>query len=140
MSAAADLLSHSSYDPAKYKREWLKVKAIRSSILSYGEYPEACSRVLSIALNHKEIAFIMAVTSAILPKNMPIQLPDMNKRKIFSHATSVGNKQKQIEYRNTFFISNIVSIVSSPSEKADQKEVHAIKDLLQFIMSSAYFQ
>ena len=69
---------------------------------------------------------------------MPIQLPDMNKRKIFSHAKSVGNKRKKIEDRKTFVISNIVSIVSSPSKKADQNEVHAIKNLIQYSMSSAY--
>ena len=67
-----------------------------------------------------------------------MQLPDMNKRKILSHATSLGNKQKQTEDRNTFFISNIVSIVSSTAKKADQKEVHTIKDLLQSSMSSEY--
>ena len=55
-----------------------------------------------------------------------------------SRATSVGNKQKQTEDGKTFVISNIVSIVSSPSQKADQNEVHAIKDLFQCIMSSAY--
>ena len=70
----------------------------------------------------------MAVNGAILPKI------------ILSHATSVGNKQKQTEDRKTFVISNIVSIVSSPSEKADQNEVHAIKDLLQCILSNAYCQ
>ena len=32
--AAADLLSHSSYDSAKYKRAWIKAKLIHSSILS----------------------------------------------------------------------------------------------------------
>ena len=41
----------------------------------------------------------MAATGAIFPKNMPIQLPDMNKRKKWSLETSVGNKQKQIEGR-----------------------------------------
>ena len=70
---------------------------------------------------------------------MPMQLPDMNKRKILSHATSVGNKQNQTE-DGIFFISNIVSIVSSPSKKLYQNEVHAIKDLLQCSMSSAYCQ
>ena len=67
-----------------------------------------------------------------------MQLPDMNKRKILSHATSVGNKRKQIEDEKHFVISNIVSIVSSPSKKADKNEVHAIKDLLQWSISSAY--
>ena len=85
--AAADLSSRSSSDSARYKRAWLKKKVIRSSILFAGECPDACVRLLSIALNQKKIAPIIEVTSAILPKNMPIQLHDMNKRKILSHAT-----------------------------------------------------
>ena len=63
-----DFSSRSSCDSAKYKRAWLKAKVIRYSILSAGECPDSCSRELSIALNHKEIASIMAVTSANLPK------------------------------------------------------------------------
>ena len=55
-----------------------------------------------------------------------------------SHATSIGNKQKQTEDGKTFVISNIVSIVSSLPKKADQNEVHAIKDLLQCSRSSEY--
>ena len=66
--AAAELSSHSSYDSSKYIRSWLKVKVIRSSILSAGECPDVCSRELSIALNHKAIAPNMAVTGAISPK------------------------------------------------------------------------
>ena len=57
-----------------------------------------------------------------------------------SHATSVGNKRKQTEYRKTFVISNIVSIVSYPSKKTDQNEVNEIQDLLQCSSSSAYRQ
>ena len=64
----------------------------------------------------------------------------MNKRKKLSHATSGGNKLKLTEYRKTFVISNIVSIVSSPSRKSDKNEIHAIKDLLQCSMSSSYFR
>ena len=60
----------------------------------------------------------MAVTGAISQKNMPMQLPDMNKK--LSHATSVGNRRKQTEDRKTFVIYNIVFIVSSSSKKADQ--------------------
>ena len=67
-----------------------------------------------------------------------MQLPDMNKRKILSRATSVGNKQKQTEDRKTPVVSNIVSIVSFQSKKADQNEVHPIKDLLQCSSSSVY--
>ena len=57
-----------------------------------------------------------------------------------SHATSVGNKRKQIEDRKTFVISNIVSIVTSPSKKTDHNEVIAIQDLLQCRRSSAHSQ
>ena len=71
---------------------------------------------------------------------MPMQLSDMNKRKQLSHTTSVGKIQKQTEDRNVFVISNIVSIVLSPSNKTNQNEVQAIKDLLQCSMSSAYCQ
>ena len=42
-------------------------------------------------------------------------------KKKMSHETSIGNKQNQTEDRKTFVISNIVSIVSSTSKKADQK-------------------
>ena len=66
--AVADLSSCSSSDSAKYKRAWIKAKVIRYFILSSGEYTDACSRELSIALNHKEIASIMMVNGAILPK------------------------------------------------------------------------
>ena len=68
MFVAADLSSCSSYDSDKYKREWLKIKVIRSSVLFSVECPDTCSRALYIALNHKEIAPIMAVTGAIFPK------------------------------------------------------------------------
>ena len=66
--AAADLSSQSSYDTVKYKRAWYRAKGIISSILSSGESPDAHSRAFSIALNNREIAFIMAVTGTILPK------------------------------------------------------------------------
>ena len=51
--AAADVSSQSSYDTVKYKRSWLKAKLIRSSILSSGGCQYACSRELSIEMNHK---------------------------------------------------------------------------------------
>ena len=51
--AAADLSSQSSYDTDKYKRSWHRTKGIRSSVLSSGESPDAQSRALSIALNHR---------------------------------------------------------------------------------------
>ena len=50
---AADLLSQSSSDSAKYKRACHKAKVIRSYILYDGQIPDACSRELSIVLNHK---------------------------------------------------------------------------------------
>ena len=66
--AAADLSSQSSYDTVKYKRAWHREKGISSSSLSSGESLDARSRALSIALNHREIASIIAVTGTILPK------------------------------------------------------------------------
>ena len=51
--AAADLSSHSSYDTFKYKRAWYRAKGVRFYILSSGESPDAQSRALSIALNHR---------------------------------------------------------------------------------------
>ena len=51
--AATELLSHSSSDSAKYKRVRIKAKVIRSYILSAGEFPDVCSRVLSIVTNNK---------------------------------------------------------------------------------------
>ena len=42
----SDLSFYSSSDSNKYKRSWLKAKVIRSSILSDGECPDACSSAL----------------------------------------------------------------------------------------------
>ena len=56
----------------------------------------------------------MAVTGAISPKKYANAITRHEQKKILSHATSVGNKQKQTEDRKDFVISNIVSIVSSP--------------------------
>ena len=86
---------------------------------------------MSIALNHREIAPIMAVTGTILPKlyaNLITQ--HEQKKKILSHATSIGNKRKQTEDRKTFVVSNIMSIVTYPSKKTDHNEANAIRDLL----------
>ena len=83
----------------------------------------------------------MAVTGTIFPKQYANAITrHEQKKKMLSHATSVGNKQKQIEDRFFFVISNIVSIVSSPSKKTDQNEVNANQDLLQCSRSSAYCQ
>ena len=68
--AAAYLSSQSSYDSVKYKRAWHRAKGIRSYILSFGEIPDACIRAFSIALNHKEIASIMAMNGTILSKKI----------------------------------------------------------------------
>ena len=81
----------------------------------------------------------MAVTGAILPKRYAnVITRHEQKKEILSHATSVGNKRKQTEDRKTFFVSNIVSIVTSPTKKIDHNEVHTIRDLLKFSISSAY--
>ena len=96
--AAADLPSQSSYDSVKYKCAWHRAKGIRSSILSSGEIPDAQSRAFSIALNHIEIASIMAVTGTIFPKRyVNVITRHEQKKKILSHATSVENKRKQTE-------------------------------------------
>ena len=140
MLAVADLSSSSSSNSAKYKCAWIKAKLIRCYILYARECPDACSRALFIALKHKEISSIMAVTSANFPKNLcQWNYLTLTKEKMFSHATSVGNKQKQTEYRKKI-VYNIVSIASSPSKKAYIKKGHAIKDLLQCSISSAYCQ
>ena len=63
----------------------------------------------------------MVVTGAILPKKYANEITRHEQKKtILSHATSVGNKSKQEEDRKPFFMSTIVSILSSPSKKADQ--------------------
>ena len=81
----------------------------------FWESPDAQSKALSIELNHKEIAFIMAVTVTILPKRYANVITQHEQtKKLLSHATSIGNKRKLTEDRKTFVISNIVSIVTSP--------------------------
>ena len=83
----------------------------------------------------------MEVTGTILPKRYAnVITRHEQKKKILSHATSVGNKRKQTEDRKTFVTSNIVSIVTSPTKKKDHNEVHTIWDLLQCSRSSAYCQ
>ena len=83
----------------------------------------------------------MAVTGTIFPKRYANAITRHEQKvKILSHATSIGNKRKQTEDRNTFVISNIVSVVKSPSKKTNHNEVNAIQDLLQCSSSSAYRQ
>ena len=83
----------------------------------------------------------MEVTGTILPKLYAnVITRHKQKKKILSHATSVGNKRKKTEDRKTFVISNIVSIVTSPTKKTDHNEVNTIRDLLQCSRSSVYRQ
>ena len=82
----------------------------------------------------------MAVTGTILPKLYSNVITEHEqKKKILSHTISIVNKQTQTEDR-FFFISNIVSIVKSPSNKTDHNEVNEIRDLLQCSISSEYRQ
>ena len=81
----------------------------------------------------KKFLTLWLVTGAISPKNIPIQLFDMNKIKILSHATSNGNKLKQVEERKTFVIYNIVSIVWSPSKKSDLKKFMKLRIYLNVV-------
>ena len=76
----------------------------------------------------------MAVTGAIFSKKCQCNHPTQTNEKVLYHATPVGNKREKIEDKKIFFIFNIVSIVSSPSKKAYENEVNAIKDLIQCIM------
>ena len=96
--AAADLLSQSSYDTVKYKRAWHRAKVIRSSILSSGESPDARSRAFSIALNHREIASIMAVPGTIFPKRYANVITRHEQKKKYCHMQHLleinENKQK----------------------------------------------
>ena len=80
----------------------------------------------------------MAVTGTILPKTYAnVITRHKQKKTILSHATSIGNRQKQTEERKTFVISDIVSIVKSPSKKTDHNEGNVIQALFQCIRSSA---
>ena len=87
--AAADLSSQSSYDTVKYKRGWHRAKGIRSSILSSGESPDAQSRALSIAMNHREIASIMTVTSTILPEGYANVITRHEQKKKYCHIQNL---------------------------------------------------
>ena len=101
--SSADLFYKSSYDSAKYRLASYRARVIRSFILSSGESPEACSRALSIALNHKQISSILAVTGAILPKiysNLITQHEQKKKYCPMQHLLVIDKKK---EYR--FFLS-----------------------------------
>ena len=98
MFAAAELSSQSSYDKVKYKRAWHRAKGIHSSILYSGESPDAQSRALSISLNHREIASIMAVTGTIFPKLYSNVITGHEQNKKYCHMQHLleikENKQK----------------------------------------------
>ena len=98
MFAEADLSYQSSYDTVKYKRAWHRAKGIRSYILSSGESPEEQSRAFSIALNHREIASIMAVTGTIFPKRYANIITRHEQKKKYCHMQHLleinENKQK----------------------------------------------
>ena len=83
--SASDLSYCSSSDSSKYKCACIKAKVIRSYILSAGEFPDSCSRELLIALNHKEIASIMAVTGAIFPKQYDNAIIRHEQREKYCH-------------------------------------------------------
>ena len=94
--SSADLSSKSSSDSAKYKCAWYKARLIRYSILSAGECPDACSRVLYIALNHKEISYIMAVTGAIFPKRYANTITRHEQKKRYcpmQHLSVIGENK-----------------------------------------------
>ena len=95
--AEAELSSQSSYDSVKYKHAWYRAKGIRYSILSSGESPDARSRALSIALNHREIASIMAATGTIFTKryaNVITRHEQGKKYCLMQHPLDI-NKNKQ---------------------------------------------
>ena len=82
----------------------------------------------------------MALTGAIYPKKYANAITRHEQKKQYCpmQNLSVINKNKQRQ--KTLVISNIVSIVTSPSKKTDHNEVNAVQDLLQCSRSSAYRQ
>ena len=80
----------------------------------------------------------MPVTGAISPKQYDNAITRNEQKKKYypmQHQSEINKNKPKIDF---FVVSNIASIVSSPSKKADKNEVHAIKDLLQWSISSAY--
>ena len=132
--------SQSSYNTVKYKCAWHRAKAIRSYILSSGESPDAQSRALSIALNHKEIASIMVVTGTILPEQYANVITQHEQKKnivpcnICWKLTKTNRRKKHFCHIQYCFHC-VISI-----KKTDQNEVNAFRDLLPYNRSSAYCQ
>ena len=100
--AASDLSSQSSYYTVKYKRAWHRAKGIHSSILSSGESPDAQSRALSIALNHREISSIMEVTGTILPKRYANVITRHKQKKIhIQHLLEIRENKLKTEKKHS---------------------------------------
>ena len=134
-SESLRLTAHS----AQYKKDWYKAKTIRASILSAGNTPDACSRVLSIALNHKEMNPIMKMTGSIMPRKYVCLIEHHEKKKrMIGDAISIGNTKKLPEDRESFVRSNLATIGPSPSQKRNVNDVYVFKDLLGCSLSTAY--
>ena len=107
MFLLVDLLSQSSSNQLNRKSSWYQARVIRSSILSSGESPDACSRSLSIAMNYKEISSIMAATGTISPKIYANEITQHEqKKKIFpmQHLSVIDEKTED----RIFFMTNIL--------------------------------
>ena len=94
-----------------------KGKGICSSILYSGESPDARSRALSIALNHGEIAFIMAVTSTIIPKRYANVITQHEQKKKYcpmQHLLEINKKNRR--QKNFCHIQYYVHCVISNKE------------------------
>jgi hypothetical protein len=99
---------------AQYKKIWYKAKTIRASILSAGNTPDACGRVLK----HKEMNPIMKKTGSIMSRKYVSLIEQHEKKKrMIGDAISIGNTKKQPEDRESFLRSNLVTIAPSPSNK-----------------------
>ena len=82
----------------------------------------------------------MEVTGTIWPKQYANVITRHEQKKKYcpmQHLLEIKNKNRR---QNFFVISNIVSIVKSPSNKTDQNEVNAIRELFQCSRSSSYCQ
>ena len=72
----------------------IKAKVIWSSILFSGECLDTCSISLPIAFNHKKSYPLGRWPAPLCQKIFQCNYPIWTKEKLFSHATSVGNKRK----------------------------------------------